>query len=258
MSGKQIFHPVERVSLTEAVVNQLKNLILDGRLKPGEKLSSERELCSELGVSRTAIREAKRALITMGLLEARPGEGTFVRSPLFADSVEASHWEALLGEGTVSQLIEARRILEMASAGLAAQRLTPSEGEAILQTVRDIQAAVESGNDEAFLASDLAFHTTIARATHNAVLVQMTQVIRAPLRNFIKAVVNSVEGYATATLTRHQEITDAILAGDAIGAREAMDRHLTEVESMLLEPVERSAPDLDGQRAVYSRAERSS
>lgn len=238
MSGKQIFHPVERVSLTEAVVNQLKTLILDGKLKPGDKLSSERELCSELGVSRTAVREAKRALITMGLLEARPGEGTFVRSPLFADSVEVSNWEALLGEESVSHLIEARRILEMSSAGLAAERLTPEEGEAIQQTLEDIQVAVETEDDEAFLAADLAFHTTIARATHNAVLVQMTQVIRAPLRNFIKAVVNNVEGYALATVNRHQEITDAIIAGDTNGAREAMDRHLTEVESMLLEQAE--------------------
>jgi GntR family transcriptional repressor for pyruvate dehydrogenase complex len=238
MSGKPIFHPVERVSLTEAVVNQLKTLILDGRLKPGDKLSSERELCSELGVSRTAVREAKRALITMGLLEARPGEGTFVRSPLFADSVEVSNWEALLGEESVSQLIEARRILEMASAGLAAERLTPEEGQAIQQTVKDIQVAVETADDEAFMAADLAFHTTIARATHNAVLVQMTQVIRAPLKNFIKAVVNNVEGYAMATLNRHQEIADAIVASDPNGARKAMDQHLTEVASMLLEQAE--------------------
>ncbi len=100
---------IQSTSLIDEVIEQLKGLILDGALKPGERFPTEYELCAQLGVSRTAIREAKKSLIGMGLLETRRGQGTYVREDIFDGLMEKASLSLRMGAESIKELIEARR-----------------------------------------------------------------------------------------------------------------------------------------------------
>src|SRR5436309_10784442 len=126
--------PIKSTRIYEEIVRQVKQLIAEGRLKSGDRLPPERELAEKFVVSRTSVREALRALESLGLIEIRPGEGTFVRQvPLDAlvgplALVMTSQREA------IGELFEARRVLEPAIAALAAGRATPEETPATART----------------------------------------------------------------------------------------------------------------------------
>ena len=228
------FRPVSGVSLADAVVDQLKTLILEGQLQPGDRIPPERDLCEKLGVSRTAVREAKRSLITMGLLEARPGGGTFVRDDVLDFLTESLEWGLLLETEGVAQLIEARSLLEVECAALAAERATEKDRDVLTKIAGDTQVALDKDDKNAFLEADLALHTAIAEATQNVVLVRMTLAMRSMLRGLFHAVWE-IPGCAETAVGRHEEIVDAIMAGDPDRARKAMGKHLAEVEVKIWE-----------------------
>ena len=233
-----MLEPIKRISLTDAVVHQLRTLILEGKLKCGDRIPSERELSADLAVSRTAVREAKRALITMGLLEAKPGEGTFVRDDVLDFLTEPLNWGIEIEREKVSELIEARRIVEIECAALAAERATAKDKETLRQIVEQMQTALESDDKDAFLEADLAFHGAIAEAARNAVLVRIILAIRGLLRVFIDAVLD-VRGSAKSALEDHRQVAEAIFEGDAGRARKAMERHLEEVQRAIVEQTRR-------------------
>lgn len=233
-----MLEPIKRISLTDAVVHQLRTLILEGKLKIGDRIPSERELSADLAVSRTAVREAKRALITMGLLEAKPGEGTFVRDDVLDFLTEPLNWGIEIEREKVSELIEARRIVEIECAALAAERATAKDKETLRHIVEQMQTALESDDKDAFLEADLAFHGAIAEAARNAVLVRIILAIRGLLRVFIDAVLD-VRGSAKSALEDHRQVAKAIFEGDAGRARKAMERHLEEVQRAIVEQTRR-------------------
>jgi GntR family transcriptional repressor for pyruvate dehydrogenase complex len=229
-----MLEPIKRVSLTDAVFDQLRKLIMDGHLRPGERIPSERELCEQLSVSRTAVREAKQALVMMRLLKPKAGKGTFVSDDLFALFTEPMTWAVQLERNRVNELIEARLIIETASASLAAERATKEDREAMQLLLRQQRAAVENADREAFVEADLALHVAVARAAKNLVLMRTSLAIRGLLKEFI-AVVLEVPGSAEAALDLHSDLVAAIEAGDAIRAREIMASHLEDVRRRILE-----------------------
>jgi GntR family transcriptional repressor for pyruvate dehydrogenase complex len=231
-----MLEPIQRTSLADAVFEQLKGLITEGRLRPGDRIPSERELCDQLGVSRTAIREAKQALVVMGLLEPKAGKGTFVSDDLFDFFTEPLNWAVELERGRVEELIEARLIVETASAALAAQRATEGDREAMQGLVRQQQAAVEEGDKESFVEADLALHVAIARAAKNLVLMRTNLAIRGLLKAFIAATL-ATPGSAEAALEYHRELVGAIVHGDASQAREIMASHLQDVRVRMLQQI---------------------
>ncbi len=193
--------------------------ILTGRLPVGATLQGERALASAHGVSRPMVREALRNLAGRGLIEISPGRGTFVKGVTGfgrLDSVD------VMREATARQLVEARVILESQTSRLAAARATEREIEimsAALERLSQSTEVVERGR------LDLAFHLTIARASHNPVLEAMLRSI-APL--MVELILRSLGDGTTAKLShpRHQECLDAIRRGDGDAAEEAMVAHL--------------------------------
>ncbi len=219
---------------------QLKDLIIEGKLKPGDRIPSERELCAQLGVSRTALREAKKALVMMGLLESRSGSGTFVRDNLLDFVTEPLTWAIEMERGRINELIEVRLIVETATAALAGERATDEDRKTLKETVERQQAAIDNEDREAFVHADVALHTAIAQAAQNAVLVRTNLAIRTLLRTFISAVLE-LPGSTEAALAHHNEIVEAILVGDADGARKAMEIHLEDVRRRILQGLGSSA-----------------
>jgi GntR family transcriptional repressor for pyruvate dehydrogenase complex len=229
-----VLEPVQRTSLTDAVFQQLKGLITEGSIKPGGRIPSEKELCERLGVSRTAVREAKQALVMMGLLKPQAGKGTFVSDDLFAFLTEPLSWAVELERSQVNELIEARLIVETASAALAAARATEEDRENMQLLMRRQQAAVQEEDEEAFVEADLALHAAIAHAANNMVLMRTILAIRGLLRAFASAILEG-PGAALAALEFHREVVEAILDGDAGRARDAMAAHLEDVRRRMLQ-----------------------
>lgn len=110
--------------MTETIVNQVKQLLLDGRLVPGQKLPSEREMAEQLRVGRSTVREAASAMVALGIVEIRPGERAYVRSDFPQSTIASASWSSLVITGHTKDLVEARRASEVATARRAAGRAT--------------------------------------------------------------------------------------------------------------------------------------
>src|SRR4029453_12712716 len=121
--------PIKSTRIYEEIVRQVKAMIAEGRLKGGDRLPPERDLAEKFVVSRTSVREALRALESLGLIEIRPGEGTFVREMSVEWLVEPLALVMASQREAIGELFEARRVLEPAIAALAAGRATPDEGQ---------------------------------------------------------------------------------------------------------------------------------
>lgn len=118
----KLFNHVKRLSVTETIVEQVKGMMIDGQLTPGQKLPSERELAEELRVGRSSVREATSALVAMGVAQVRQGEGVFIR-PDFPESVINNiEWSSLFLRGQIKDLVETRLAVEVAIVSLATQR----------------------------------------------------------------------------------------------------------------------------------------
>ena len=163
---------VQRIA--DAVAGELEARILEGSLKPGNKLPSERDLAVELGVSRPSLREAIQKLISRGLLSSRHGGGTFVTDSLEAPFVDP--WQKMLDEHPRLQedMLEFRHMLEAEAAALAANRATDADLERLESCFRKLEEAFENEDLMAQVSADLAFHQAIAESAHNVLFGHMT------------------------------------------------------------------------------------
>jgi GntR family transcriptional repressor for pyruvate dehydrogenase complex len=227
------FATVRRNKVYEGVARQIERLILK-RLRPGDKLPSERELAEHLSVSRSSIRDAIRSLELMGLVEPRQGAGTIVcevssKSLTVPIANALKHKEELMGE-----LIDFRKILEPPLAARAATHATPddiSEMEEILKRQEEKLSAGEST-----VAEDSEFHYAIALASGNSVVLKVLDIVMDLLRDTRERTLQA-EGRPHKSLAGHAKILDAIKRHDTEAAKAAMRRHIEDVEEIVLNKV---------------------
>jgi GntR family transcriptional repressor for pyruvate dehydrogenase complex len=228
--------PIKTKKIYAEIVDQIKQLILDGHIKPGDKLPSERHLVESFRVSRASIREALSALEMMGLLEVRTGEGAYIRQ-LQADSMVASlTWALSMEKGSVLELLEVRKMIEVQAAGYAAERITNNELEElklILNSMRMNLPKIGSIGEKA----DHSFHYNIAKATHNKITIRLMDTISDHLQHLIRTSRSKLyEGKYTPEILyeEHVKILLALKRRDADKAREEMLSHLEGVEQEIL------------------------
>jgi GntR family transcriptional repressor for pyruvate dehydrogenase complex len=225
------FETVRRNKVYEEVAKQIERLILK-KLKPGDKLPSERELAESLRVSRSSIRDAIRGLELMGLVEPRQGTGTIVRE-VSVETVINPFADALKRrQELVSELLDFRKMLEPPLAARAATHAAPeeiSEMEEILQRQEQKQR-----QGEAAIAEDTEFHYNVALASGNSVVLKVLDVLMDLLRDTRQRSLQ-VEGRAQKSLAGHRRILAAIKRHDAEAAKSAMRRHIEDVEEIVLE-----------------------
>lgn len=228
--------PLVRTTLTASAFEQLISYVVKGHWKAGDRIPPERELCQQLGIARTSLREALKAMELIGMLDSRIGDGTFVcpRSeflsrPLLWAFTGTDHAE-------LRDIMEAREFLERDLAGLAAERGSDAEIEAIGATVDTMRQNIAEG--KSILEPDLAFHLTIASAAHNEVLRNAVQLLRNLLKQWLvlKLLLPAVP---SKVLKQHQEIYQAIKSRDATAARDAMWSHLEKTAQLLQEIVQK-------------------
>lgn len=224
------------MSRTDQVVDGIKSMLLDGRLTPGDRLPIEKDLATDLGVSRGSLREGLRALATLGIVDSRQGDGTYITSldpglllaPL-------SFVVDLQGAGDASAFHGVRRVLETEAAGLAALRIDAAgleQARSALDDAAQILAADEVDHDR-LLETDIAFHRVIAMASGNPVLAALiatlaSRTARARLWRGL-----TQEGAELRTHDEHEAIYAALVSGDPDRARLRMANHLLEVEDFV-------------------------
>jgi DNA-binding FadR family transcriptional regulator len=217
---------LERKGLHGHVVDEIGRRIVSGELAAGEPLPSEAELCTTLGVSRTALREALRVLAAKGLVEPRPKRGTLVRSSHDWNFLDADMLAWRLDSKTnydrvVDELYELRHLIEPIAAALAAKNATSSDLEQIREAYEEM---AEAGDDGKRLhGPDLRFHRAIIRASGNALFSSLAHVLNAALSVNFDSVADDPEGHVV-SLPDHRKVMDAIASRNESAARFAMQR----------------------------------
>ncbi len=230
-----VFKPIRPKKISEEIVEQIKELISQGELRPGERIPSERDLATMLGVSRPSVREAIMVLEAMGFVDSRQGGGTYVRS--LTQSSLADPLSNLVGEKDprmLHALAEVRMGLETWSAFLAAKRARPEQIARMRELYRTMEEQAKGGGWDADV--DAQFHYAITAATQNILQVHVLNTIHSVFHATIQVALTEFyrkEGYLDLLLTQHREILEAIADHDPERAREKMMIHLSLVEEKL-------------------------
>lgn len=226
-----MFKPVKTKKVYEEIVEQIKQLIIEGKLQPGDKLLSERELSDKLNVSRASIREAFSALEMMGIIKIKPGEGSFVNQVSYQGMLEPLTFIMQVEPNDILQLLEARKILESEAAALAAERATNEDIAAIYDAMKIMQKEVSDGGLGDI--GDIKFHYAIARAAHNTVLNQLMKTIADLMTDTFKATRQKLlimPGIVDTIADEHVEIYNSIINRNPQVARQKMFQHLAMIE----------------------------
>ncbi len=223
-----LLKPIKAKRVSDQAYEQIRDLIFRGQLKPGEQVMPERELAQALGVSRPTVREAIKRLVTMGLLEHRQGQGTFVRS--IASQRQSNPLAAVIEghDATLEELLEVRMGLEGQSVILAAQRATAEDIQVLEKALEAMQA--ENAAGRLGIDEDVSFHMAIAFASKNPVQVYLMKNFYNLLHYGIKENLQALwEEPASLPVIRrqHQEIFTAIKHHNPEAAYQAMRQHIT-------------------------------
>lgn len=217
--------------VTDQAIEKIKQMIVTGQLRPGDKLPKERDLAERLGLSRNSLREAVRALTLIRVLDARQGDGTYVTSlephillDVLSFAIELSH------DRSVLQLLEVRRVLESAATAMAATRITEEELALARSRLDDLRVDAPV---EVLVEADLDFHRIIVNASGNPVLATLIERITSETVRARQWRAVTDEDVFTRMQREHQAIYDAIEEGDAELARAATTVHIAEVEAWL-------------------------
>lgn len=226
-----MFKPIETKSISEQVVDQIKDMILRGELKKNDKLPSEREMAKDLHVSRTSVREAIHELEIIGLVETRPGEGTFIKDEF--DDILTNSFSVLLliNQSNISEILELRKIIERGSIALAAERMTDQE-------IQDIEKLLDQAkhltSDDELVDYDVEFHSRIVRGSKNFLLQSLlnatSSLIEYSISN-VRANILKEPRHKGNIVDQHDAILQALKSRDGAKAAAAMDQHLNYVNA---------------------------
>jgi GntR family transcriptional regulator, transcriptional repressor for pyruvate dehydrogenase complex len=210
--------------LVDRVVDEIQYQIMDGKFTPGMMLPPERELCEQLGVSRTVLREAVRMLVSRGLLETRPGVGTLVKE-ITSDQVKQPLAMILTQSGSINldHLNQVRQILEIAIIQLAAKEATDEEISRLKYLYHKMEENSETPLDYSILDGD--YHRALAEITHNPFLVILLDTIRDAMES-VRIMVLKHPGLIATVNQDHLEMIQLIEAHDPVAAGLAMRTHL--------------------------------
>jgi GntR family transcriptional regulator, transcriptional repressor for pyruvate dehydrogenase complex len=215
---------IEYKKPSDIIIEQMNTFIAEGVLKPGDLLPSERALSERFGVGRGYVREALRKLEFYGILKTVPQKGTVVAN-IGVKALEGLIANILnLGKDDIQSLMEARAILEVHSAGLAAERASPADLEELQRSFDDFRRQVES--DDPAIEEDLLFHIKIAEFSKNSVLRSLISLIVPDIISTANRLESCKDGRFKVALQEHEAVFSAIIDHDARRAAEAMSVHM--------------------------------
>jgi len=223
-----MFKPIKHTKVSDEIMNQMKNLISEGRLKPGDQLPPERELIKLFGVSRPPLREALKSLIAMGFLEVNQAKRTFVKSMISERMEDPLSLLIKTDTQKIFDLIEVRKALESWSAFVAAKRATEDDIKQLESIIKEMREASEKGRS--WEKQDADFHLAIAQATHNTVQTHIMSTIYDLLRESVARIFTD-RAKVKKLLNQHYRIFIAIKNHSPEKARDRALEHLDYVDS---------------------------
>jgi len=237
--------------VADVVASNLENRLLEGSLKPGDRLPSERALAVELGVSRPSLREAIQKLVSKGLLSTRHGGGTVVTDRLDAPFVDP--WKDMLSGHPLlqSDMLEFRHMLEGEATRLAAERATDADMQRIESAFIALEEAYgkacSSDNIQACVDTDVAFHQALAEAAHNALIGHTTASLMRVMHGHVAsnlAHVRTLPSQWELLRVQHRAIWEAVRQRDTAAAMQAAHAHIHFVQ-LSMDETARQAERLD-------------
>jgi GntR family transcriptional repressor for pyruvate dehydrogenase complex len=215
--------PLAKATLPQEIVAAIANLIMTRAWKPGDRIPSEKELTSRFGVGRSSLREAIQSLVILGVIDARPGDGSYIRvgtSDLLSGAFE---WGLMLGEQNLDDLVAMRVLIEVECAGRAAAARDAHLAPALLRLVDEMRDV--AAQPQPFMKLDNSFHEMIAACTGNTLYLSLSKTIQR-LVGVWYAQTYQLERTKSATLDEHLAIARAIESGSSQQARKAMKEHI--------------------------------
>jgi GntR family transcriptional repressor for pyruvate dehydrogenase complex len=232
---KSVFtQPIRKTTLYQSILDEIREAIKAGKLKGGDQLPSERDMAKLFGTSRAAVRQAIVAMEVSGLVEVKPGSGTYLKDINLNNYLEPLAYLIYGTEAGVLDILELRIALETEAAALAALRATSEDIEAMKKALEKEQQVMKA--DYMAIEEDIAFHNTISKATHNQVFDKVMYTIRELLncsfteqRNKTWNLPDRVE----LIQKEHENIVQAIVERSPEKAQMAMRKHLTRLKTYL-------------------------
>jgi GntR family transcriptional repressor for pyruvate dehydrogenase complex len=217
-------------SAVSVVATRLLDLFTSGSIAPGTRLPPERQLAARLGVGRSAVREALAALEILGIVDVRPGSGTYLRGTVSELLPQSLSWGVLIGERSTAELLELRSGLEIYVARLAADRSTDDQLASLARHLERMRTSVD--DLKKFVKADLAFHHQLASSADNSVLLDLLQIVRSLLRIWVDRAVQD-EANARTALEEHEAVFRALSVHDSDAAASAMATHMATASARL-------------------------
>lgn len=229
----QLVNPIQRDTLTNSVMHQIEQMILDGRIEPGDWIPSQTELAEGFGVGLSTVREAARGLALMGILEPQAGRGTRVSADAHVSLRMTNLVRDRLNELEAKKIHETRCIIEVGMTELAAKRATDEDIDEIERSLDHMEEVKD--DDAAFAEADLRFHSAVAKASKNDLIEEIYQILLEMLSDVMDQIVR-IPGLKDRGLRMQRRILEAIRARDCKAARELAEKNIVEWEAILSAP----------------------
>jgi len=229
-----MFNRIERPRVLNEILEQFKQNIVNGQLKKGDRLPSERQLAEMLGVSRSMIREAVKSLEMIGLIDCVQGGGNFIASDMRDSLVEPLSIMFLLNGSDIIEVQQFRRALEIASVRLAAKRINGHDLAELDKICKTLESSAEKVDHDSI---DQTFHRIIAHASGNSLLITTHNAASVLIQNQIRDVRNvilSEHDNLHQVNNQHRSIYEALRIGNADKAVAAMTHHMDYIEQHLM------------------------
>lgn len=230
--GKPASIRMPRVSVAESIAEKILEMIASGAFQVGDALPTEKEFTVLFGVGRSSVREALRALQSIGVIETRQGYGSFVKSTAVSKE-SVFHIPNILQRFSVADLSEARKLIEEQTTALAANNATTDNLAAMQEANNRLRFHLDSSEEDKIVQMDFDVHRAIAEGSGNAFLLEMLDMLLGIFRDLNEAVVN--RSSILLAIELHQQVIDSIGRRDADGARDAMSQHLDIVHLQIIE-----------------------
>jgi GntR family transcriptional repressor for pyruvate dehydrogenase complex len=225
-----MFKPIEQKSVVEAIQQQITSLILEGNLKPGSRLPSEKDMIRQFRVSRPALREAIRMMVGEGLLEIQHGLGTYVREPTSGAAIQANVVSLLLMPEDLMEIQEVRTILEPEVAARVAERATGEDLDELEGIMNEMEKAIREGYSIFELAWD--FHRRLSRFAGNSAMAKIVDVIYEMIKTCEQPLYDRYFD-PQQEIHAHRELVQVFRRRDPEQARAAMKAHLNATSERL-------------------------
>lgn len=229
----QLFSRIEPTRTADDVIGQIEMLILEGVVRPGDRLPGERELARQFDVSRPIVRDALKALEARDLVKTRPGGGTHVADVIGEVFAPAVMDLIARNRKAAADYLEYRREVEGIAAEFAARRATADDRTLLAGIMRRMVAAHARGDFDEEVAIDVEFHNAIGECTHNVVLLHSLRSCYRLLEDGVflsRTLIYRMPAARDMLLAQHKAIHDAIAQGDAAAARLAARDHIDFIE----------------------------